>query len=296
MRKRMLVLAAIAALFVMSCDVAGLATQFIPGTKPPAEQPESPDVQPTTGASARATTGLSSSGNPFSGALTKAMGVTKFRIEFSMIVGGMTDGKYTETPFINFNGEVDGQNIHMTSKGGILAMLAGDDKTPLEFVQSGGKSYVKGMGLMGLYDPKVWYIDDNNTGSSFASMAKPDSFNDWISGSKAGDFQKARSESLDGQSCDVYLYNMKSLPSELSMLSAFSSSGNSSALGATDKAEASFWLCGDGYVHKFQLDFQGHDPKDATQKGGMKVVGHMWDYGNAAISIIAPKDAKPMSK
>jgi hypothetical protein len=310
MRKRLIVLLAASALLVMACDASSLVSQFLPQLKEAQEAIETavptlaavatsaaPTSAPakTQAAPTPTPSGPTAGGNPFADALTKARGVTKYRVEFSMVFGTTKSGKYSEEPFIDFKGEVDGKNSHMTSKGGLLAMLSGDEKGTLEFIEADGKSYVKGMALMGMYDPKVWYVDDNKSSSSFSGFAKPDEFSSFTGGANPGDFKKVRSESLDGQSCDVYLYDLKSLQNA-AIVGLLGSAQDKNEFASIDKAEMSFWLCKDGYVHKFLLDYQGHDTKNATEKGALKMTGHTWDYGNPTIVVTAPKDAKPMPK
>ncbi|MCL5950681.1 MAG: hypothetical protein M1132_03010 [Chloroflexi bacterium] len=322
MGKKVLVLLAASALLIMACDVTSIAARFIPQNVKKQVEDQASGVAPTlaalatgvpetvatsnpmtgptkaaaaTSAPTKAASSGASTGNLLTDAANKAKGMSKYRMEFSMIFGGMDSGKYQEQPFMNFKGEVDGKNSHFTSTGGIMAMLAGDEKTPLEFIEVDGKSYVKGMGLMGVYDPKVWYIDTNNTGSSFSSMTKPDDFADWTSGAKTGDLQKVRSESFDGQTCDVYLYNMKSLQNA-ALVGLLGSASSKSDFGAVDKAEMNFWLCKDGLVHKFTMDYEGHDTKDTTQKSALKMNAHMYAFNDPTIVVQAPKDAKPMPK
>ena len=78
------------------------------------------------------------------------------------------------------------------------------------------------------------------------------------------------------------------------LLGLLGNAQNTEDFSAIDKAEMSFWLCGDGYMHKLSLDYQGHNSKDATQKGAFKMMLHTWDYNNASIAIAPPRDAKPM--
>ncbi|MBI5034550.1 MAG: hypothetical protein HZB51_28845 [Chloroflexi bacterium] len=232
-----------------------------------------------------------SAGNPLGNAKT----ATKYRMEFSWIIGGMQSGKYQEQPFFDMTGETDGPNSHLTSKGGLMAMLGGSDKTPIEIIEAGGKTYMKGVTMFGLTDPKVWYITDDSTTSGFTDMAKP---NEWSSftGGNEKDLKKVRTESLDGQSCDVWVYDFKTMQNS-ALTGLLSMGGNKSgAFSAIDKAEVAVWLCGDGFVHKYSVDYQGHDAKDTTQKGALKINAHMWDFGNAAIKVTVPADAKPMPK
>lgn len=313
MRKRLIVLFAASALLVMACDASSLVSQFLPQLKEAQEAIETavptlaavatsvaPTSAPPGGKTQAAPTptpsGPTAGGNPFADALTKAKGATKYRVEFSMVFGTTKNGKYSEEPFIDFKGEVDGKNSHMTSKGGIMAMLSGDEKGTVEIIEADGKTYMKGVSMFGLTDPKVWYItDDKSATSGFADFAKPDEYNNFLGGGKPGDFKKIRSESLDGQSCDVYLYDLKSLQNA-AIVGLLGSAQDKNEFASIDKAEMSFWLCKDGYVHKFLLDYQGHDTKNANEKGALKMTGHTWDYGNPTIVVTAPKDAKPMPK
>jgi hypothetical protein len=315
--RRWFAVLAISALFVMACDVSGLVSRFVPQKELAGAQKEIAGAQETLQAIATTApavvasviptqvTGFAtpkpaattppgaSSSNPFTEALGKAKSATKYRVQFSLIAGGMNNGKYVEQPFMDLLGDVDGTKAHMTSKGGLLSMFAGDDKTPLEIIEADGKTYMKGMSLFGMADPKVWYISSDQSVSGFASLAKPDQYSSMFSGGNAGDYKKVRIESLDGQSCDVYLWDVKSMPNA-AMLGMMGPAGNKNDFTAIDKGEMNFWLCKDGYVHQFIMDYEGHDAKDATQKAAFKVTWHAWDFNNNAISVTVPKDAKPM--
>ena len=67
-------------------------------------------------------------------------------------------------------------------------------------------------------------------------------------GANAADIKKVRSESFDNQSCDVYLYDTKTL-GNAGILGMLGSSSNGADMSAIDKGEMSFWLCRDGLVH-----------------------------------------------
>jgi hypothetical protein len=229
----------------------------------------------------------------FLDALGKAKTATKYRIQFAWLFGETKSGKYQETPFIDMTGEVDGANSHFTSKGGLLAIFAGDGSGTVEIITAAGKTYMRGVNMFGLTDPKVWYITDSSATSGFSDFAKPDEYKDFVSGAKESDFRKVRTESLDGQSCDVYLYDMKSAQNA-AIVGMLGTSKDKNAFSAIDKAEISIWLCGDGFVHKYVLDYQGHDANNPNEKGALKINAHMWDFNNPTITIQAPKDAKPL--
>jgi hypothetical protein len=251
--------------------------------------PPVPGVMPTPGVQTRA---APAGGNPFADAIGKAKRATKYRIEFTWILGTTDQGKYQETPFLNMAGEVDGQNSHLTSKGGLLAMLAPDANATIEMIQVGGKTYMKGVTMFGMTDPKVWYITDDTAATTFKDFGKPDEFSSFTGG-RDSDFRKVRSESLDGQSCDVWFYDFKSVQNA-AIVGLLGSTKDKNEFGAIDKAEMSVWLCGDGLVHKWLLDYAGHDATKTSEKGALKITAHMWDYNSPSISVTPPKDAKPM--
>lgn len=274
---------------------------------PPSLGNITPVALPTLGASSssRASSASSSkassssliSGNPFLDALTKAKGATKYRVEFSMVFGGMQSGKYQESPFIAFNGEVDGNNSHIISTGGLMSSLyTGSETGKVEITDVGGKEYLKGAtSLMGVIklDPNTWYIANDTSSNSFASFAKPDEFSSWTGSAKSGDFQKVRSESLDGQGCDVYLYDLKSIQNA-ALVGLLGSAQDKSGFDSIDVASINLWVCGDGYVHKYVLDYEGHNSKTPTDKAALKMNWHVWDVNNPTINIQTPTGAKPM--
>jgi hypothetical protein len=236
--------------------------------------------------------GLPNVGNLFGNAVDKAKTASKYRVQFNWIFGGMQNGKYSEQPFFDFTGEVDGKNTHLVSKGGFLAMLGGDNST-IEIVDAGGKEYMKGITMFGTTDPNVWYIQkDTSTTSGFSDFTKPDYFSGFTS-DNAGDYKKVGSESLDGQSCGKYQYDLKSLQNS-ALVGLLGSAQDKTDFSAIDKAEMDVWLCGDGYVHQFVMDYEGHNQNQPDSKAAMKMNIHLWDYNNSSITVTAPANAKPM--
>ena len=218
-------------------------------------------------------------------------------IRFSMLFGGTTNGTYKETPFVAFSGEIDGTNSHVTSNGGLLStMMTGSETGKIEIIDFGGSEYMKGASsLMGVIklDPNTWYISTDKTASSFTDFAKPDEFSSWTGSTNTSDFTKTRSESLDGQNCDVYLYDMKSVKNA-ALTGLLGSAQDKSGFDSIDRADVNLWVCGDGYVHKYILDYEGHNSKTATDKAALKMNWHVWDVNSSAINIQAPAGAKPM--
>jgi hypothetical protein len=257
---------------------------------------KSTSVAPTKAASSSATSSIASSSapagtNPFASALSKAKSATKYRMQFSMLIGSTTSGKFVEETLFDMTGAVDGGNVQFSSKGGFLAILSGDPNGTVEFITAGGKTYMKGIKMFGLTDPKVWYVtNDNSTAGGLEDFAKPDTFKDYVD--NAASFKKVGTEAVDGQSCDIWSGTISGF--DTSMLGAFGGGKDTGDIGVVDKSETRIWLCADGYVHKFAVEFQGHNAKTPTEKGSFKMNGHMWDFNNAAIKVTPPADAKPM--
>jgi len=257
---------------------------------------KSTSVVPTKAASSSATSSVASSSapagtNPFASALSKAKSATKYRMQFAMLVGSTTNGKFAEEALFDFTGEVDGTNTHLSSKGGLLAILSGDPNSPVELITAGGKTYMKGIKMFGLTDPKVWYVTSNNsTAGGLEDFAKPDTFKDYVN--DAASFKKVGTEVVDGQPCDIWAGTLSGF--DPSMLSTLGGGKDTGDLGVVDRSETRFWLCTDGYVHKFAVEVEGHNAKTPTEKGSFKMNGHMWDFNNATIKVTPPADAKPL--
>ena len=263
-----------------------------PPTGFPQGLPTAPSGAATKAAPLPTSPGSASSGNPFTDFLNKTKSATKYRLEFAWTFGGTEQGKYQETSFFNMSGEVDSTKSHFVSKGGLMAMLGGDQNAPLEFIEADGKSYVKGMSIIPGLDPKAWYITDDNMASGFKDFAKPDDFRNY-GGGKDSDFKKVRTESFDGQSCDVWMYDFKNVQNS-AITAALAMSKDKGEFSVIDTGQVSTWMCGDGFVHKWSFEFRGHDAKDANNKGALIMSAHMSDFNNAAISVTAPAGAKTM--
>ncbi|MCX7838165.1 MAG: hypothetical protein N2559_01730 [Anaerolineae bacterium] len=233
-----------------------------------------------------------STGNPLTDFLNKTKAANKYRVEFTWVFGGMEQGKYQEKAFMNMQGHVDGKNAYFASKGGLLAVLGGDPNATIEFIQADGKSYVKGMALFGMLDPKQWYITDDTMAASMRDFANPDEFRDYAGG-KDSDFKKVRTEILDGLSCDVWAYDFKNASTAFSALLGMSGKDQSD-FSAIDMGQTAVWLCADGFVHKWTFELRAHDTKNPNEKGAVIMTARMWDFNNPTLVVTAPPNAKPM--
>lgn len=268
--------------------VSGI-TPVVPGVVPTAIVP----AKTSSSAASSAVSSVAPTGsNPFADALKKANSATKYRMQFTMIVGGTTNGKYAEETLFDMSGEVDGKSMRMSSKGGFLAILSGDPNGTVEFLTADNKTYMRGVKMFGMTDPKLWYVtSDNSTSSGMGDFAKPDAFNDFVDNPSS--FKKVGNEVVDGQACDIWAGTVSGFDAA-GMTGIFGAGKDTGDLGVVDKAETRVWLCNDGYVHKFAMDYQGHNAKTPTEKGAFKINGKMWDYNNAAIKVTPPTDAKPL--
>ena len=272
----------------------------VDGTSPIAPVPPQLPIAPLPGAPTTAApgaptrAGAPSGGNLFADALSKAKTAQKYRVEFSWVFGATEGGKYTETAFIELSGVVDGKNNHFKSKGGLLSMLSAGGTT-FEFIEADGKSYMKGFpAIAGMFDPNTWYIQKDASGTSgFQDFAKPDYYGGFTGDTKPGDFKKVRAEVVDAQPCDVYNYDFKSVQNA-AIIGLLGSAKDKQDFSAIDKAEINVWLCADGFVHKYTMEYSGHDQKNPNEKAAMKMNAHMWDFNSPAIRVTAPAGAKPM--
>jgi len=323
MTKRAIVLMA-AVLLLLACDATDLTTVFVsepteealdpalaealdeelPETPTEPQLDEPPPTLPTLTATLPPASPLpppspasepSSVSNPFADALRKAKTASKYRVEFKMLLGATQAGKYQEMVFLDMVGAVAGKNMQLTSKGEMLALLGGDQRTPIEIIVAGGKTYMKGIMLLGMTNPQVWYVQQDSSGAKqFGEFTKPDYY-DTFTRDSWNEFKKVRSESLDRLKCDVYACDYKSAQN-VAILTLLGTVQNRSDLTTVDKADANIWLCADGYVHKFVLDFQGHNQRNPAEKGTLKINMHLWGYGSPSINIQAPKDALPLPR
>jgi hypothetical protein len=242
-----------------------------------------PVAKPTQSGSASAP-----AGSALGDAWAKAKLASKYRMEMSMLVGSTQNGKYSEENTLGFKGMVDGKNVQFEMSGGLTSAL-GSGAT-LEIISADGKTYMRGIPILG--DAKAWYVmKDASMAGSFDSFTKPDAFDSFANDAKANDVKKVRSEQLDGQSCDVYAYDYKNLKNS-AMVGMFGTAKDKEDFSTVDKSEINFWLCGDGYVHKFTMDVQAHNQQTVTEKGSVKMTMRLYDFNSSAISVTAPANAK----
>ena len=105
-------------------------------------------------------------------------------------------------------------------------------------------------------------------------------------GQKADDTLKpAGAETLDGQTCDVYVGNKEAILKSNSSLSR--------DFDSIDTAEAKAYICADGFLHLMSMSFTGKSKSDPSKEAGMSLVIRMSDF-NVPVTLTAPADAEPL--
>ncbi len=302
--------------FTMACGPLSLLTQSQPTATPvPAATPTIAAAAPTaTTAVAPAATAVptkaaapaatpagaaqptAASGGDFGSIWSSVEGrtatATKYRMSMSMIIGATSSGVYTETPFLVSEGWVVLTDTYQVFTGGFLNELLGGTK--IEMIQAGGKSYMKGGAMFGLMDATKWYAMSDSTSSSppiepsdMLSMAGGDAA---TIGKTA---KKLSTETLDGQSCDVWAWPITDTVGLLGLTGMMGNPDSAADLAVTDKSEVRSWICRDNYVHKVTMEIAGHSKDNVNEKGSLKFDIHIWDFDNATLSVKAPEGALP---
>jgi hypothetical protein len=248
----------------------------------PTAAPTKPAAQPTT-----------ATGGDFFSLWSNVQGrtasATKYRMSMSMIIGSTENGVYKETPFLVSEGWTVGKDSYQAFTGGMLNDLLGGTK--IEMIQAGGTSYMKGGAMFGLMDPTKWYSMSDST-----SLSPPIDPSDMLgmsgldSATTATSAKKTGTETLDGQSCDVWVWSIAQTTPFLGLLA---NPTQATDLSVTDKSEVRSWICRDNYVHKVMMEIAGHSKDNVNEKGAMKFDIHIWDFDNPTLSVTAPVGALP---
>lgn len=290
--------------FTMACGPLSLLTQSQPTATPaPAATATTASAPPATAVPTKAAVPAATpagaaqptaaSGGDFrsiwSSVESRTAAATKYRMSLSMIIGSTENGQFKEVPFLVSEGWVVNKDTYQTFSGGMLNELLGGTK--IEMIEVGGKSYMKGGAMFGLMDPTKWYVMSDSSQSSppiepsdMLSMAGADSS---AMGSSA---KKTGTETLDGQSCDVWVWNIQQTTPFLGLLANPTQAAD---LSVTDKSEVRSWICRDNYVHKVTMEIAGHSKDNVNEKGSLKFDIHIWDFDNATLSVKAPEGALP---
>lgn len=242
-----------------------------------------------SGAAPRGTPGpLSASASKIKEAIERSKTVSRARFSMRFVTGETQNGKYSETPYMDAQGELDGAVNRFIFKGGVLNQAFGNVET-VEMISDGqGKTYVRGAQLLPTMDPKQWYYTDTGTAEPPLTVNDvldfTDSDVDWQTAKDGG------SESLDGQTCAVHLWN----PTESAVADMVKDADNKDAFNVVEKAEYRVSICPDGYVHRMTLDVLGHAKADPNNRGALKLELRLSDINANSIKITIPTDAKAL--
>jgi hypothetical protein len=267
----------------------------------PAAQPK-PTAAPLPTTAPTATPEPAAADVSLADALANAQEIKTYRMEMEMSSSGMLDalaqaGGATEgaasdadVPLMSMAGEFDNGNSHFTMKGLFVGFMGIDPEQGLEMLTVDGKTYVHGpVPMMGAADD-AWYVTDS---AQQAASAPVDSgaFFEAFGGQDLSKFEQIDTDSLDGQSCAVYLGD------EAATQAVFQSTAGGSAEGMDEieSAELKIWACDDGFVHQMQINMVGTAEDSPDQKIDMNMNFHLYDFDSADIAIEAPENAQPLA-
>ena len=214
----------------------------------------------------------------FAAALAKTQAAPKYRVAMTLAVK-----QGSAPPFaLDLKGEVNGSDAHS-------AYQLGSDK--IEFTTARGQYFVKGARMLGLPTTTKWYsITPDLADAARPPFSPDDLLDDFAAQTGKLVFQAGARELLDGQTCQVWRYVPKTTI-ETGLSNALGADQDGSAFGALEQAEIKLWLCDDGAAHQLTIDIAAHNPKNAAEKGTVKLLLHLWDL-NAAITIDTPTGAE----
>lgn len=231
-------------------------------------------------------------------ALLRVKTATRYRFEVTIIGrGALTVGRSItsesgsepkEVILVSLQGAIRDQDAHLVISR--PTFLTANPDRPLEVIHVGGKSYLKGpLPLVGA-NQDTWYELAPQMSNPVQPALLPGQVLDLFGaeGLDPADLKRG-SESLDGQSCDVYSGDTSALLRALNRLE--NATGATPNLDSIDRTEFMLWVCEDGYIHQVRLLIEGHDKSD--QKGSYQVLIKLSDW-NGDIQITPPVDAQPL--
>jgi hypothetical protein len=234
-------------------------------------------------------------------AVANAKNVKTYRMEMEMSSKGLLDAMAqagggagspaADAPLMSMTGEFDNGNAHFTMKGMFVAFMGMDPEQGLEMLTVDGKSYVHGPAPMMGATEAAWYAAEQGQASAAQPPVDSSAFFESFGGKDLSKFSKVGSESLDGQSCDIYKGDQEATQA------AFESAaggGGANGMDTIESADLKLWACGDGYVHQMLIDVTGSSKDKPGQKLDFQMNFHLYDFDSADIAIEAPADAKPL--
>lgn len=221
-------------------------------------------------------------------AFIKTRSVRNVRYEITSQVSLLQNGKPQQKPGVHAIGAESGDNRQLALSG---IMNATGEAATFEFITLDGVNYIKGLyGIPGI-NPAQWYRFTRELGNVthdapgirtlLAQLEMQDIQN--------AAFQNVGSETLDGQSCVIWLARDPKLAEDL--LGIAGGTQANSEFQALDQGEFRVWTCADGYMHRIIGSVLGHDPAAPEHQATMELSVHLYDH-DAEIIITAPPDAR----
>ena len=241
---------------------------------------------------------------PLNDALAKVKAATAYRVDMSITGKGNFASAGGPTPvagaedkpitLVVMKGEVNGKDAHFTLQGILTGFLGIEPEKTFEVISSNGDAYIKGpVPLLGATEEK-WYKAPANAASVAQPPLTPGAFLNSFgeTGINPNDFKLTGTESLDGQSCQVFSGDKSAVVNAFSKLGG-ATGATQEDLDSIDNAEFKFWVCADGYLHQVKMLIEGHEKTKPDQKGSFEILMKITDF-NTNISITPPADAIPL--
>lgn len=293
--------------------MAGCGSSLAPATTEPTAVPATAVPTGTTG-SLGPTTSTTEVPPPtlgpgiFSDALAKAKSATTYRVELQLAGNGLFNpmnslpaGQSTATPtqvsgqlfpLVAMKGGVNGQDQHLTISGAMSAFLGVDPEKGLEVVKAGGKSFLHGPApMLGAAEDKWYEVPEEQAGLVTPPVEPANVFDAFAqTGVNPNDFKSAGTETLDGQTCGVYVGDQAVTLKAFQELNK-SSSTNETAQYDIDSADFRFWVCPDGSLRQAKLSLDAHTAGKPDDKGSFLLFVHVYDLGGS-VSIQPPAQSE----
>lgn len=300
----MIVLSCLISVLVISCGSEAAPTATVLPAPTSAPQPTSAPKPTTAPATQPPAAAGSSAGGPLQNALSKAKTANSYRVNMSITGKGQFAGDLNATPvagaedkpitLIQMQGEVNGKDAHFSLQGMLTSFLGIEPDKTFEVMSYDGKSYLKGpVPLLGAIEDK-WYQAPSEASSIAQPPLTPNSFLESFgeAGIDPSAFKEAGTETLDGQSCQVFAGDKDAVVQAFNKLGG-ATGATQEDLSSIDSAEFKFWVCGGGYLHQVRMALEGHDKNKPDQKGSFEVLMKITDF-NTNITITPPADAVPL--
>lgn len=203
-----------------------------------------------------------------------------FRFQMNMFYSD----PYQEIEMLSAEGEMSGSAAHMFMST-LPGFFPSGNAPKLEMITVGTKTYVKGPVPYSKADQPKWYVYPPKTGSSAA--VKPSGFLT----PEMTRYDKIGVEEVDGKSCEVYTIDKEAARQALIASGAITAKQMEQVV----NIEATYWLCGDGYIHRSRVRIDSKYVLNPSTTTIMRLEIRFLDF-NAPVEIVEPVGAEPMTQ